>query len=88
MGGYWLTALVFTPLLGALFVLAQPEARATLRRAGFIFSLIPFAISIYLFATFDASAAGYHSSSNPRGFRSSASRITRDGRDQPVPGVR
>jgi NADH-quinone oxidoreductase subunit M len=58
MGGYWLTALVFTPLLGALFVLVQPEERATWR-AGFIFSLIPLAISIYLFAVFDASQASY-----------------------------
>ncbi|HEV7986842.1 MAG TPA: NADH-quinone oxidoreductase subunit M [Candidatus Binataceae bacterium] len=58
MGGSWLTAVVFTPLLGALFVLAQPEARATWR-AGFIFSLIPLAISIYLFAAFDPAQAGY-----------------------------
>ena len=75
MGGYWLTALVFTPLLGALFVLAQPEARAAWR-VGFIFSLIPLAISIYLFAVFDAARPATSSSSNPRGFRSSASRIT------------
>src|SRR6202040_3837822 len=45
-------------LLGALFVLAQPEARATWR-AGFIFSLIPLAISIYLFAAFDPARANY-----------------------------
>ncbi len=58
MGGYWLTAVIFTPLLGALFVLAQPEERATWR-AGFIFSLIPLAISIYLFAAFDSARADY-----------------------------
>ncbi len=58
MGGSWLTAVVFTPLLGALFVLAQPEERATWR-AGFIFSLIPLAISIYIFAAFDPAQANY-----------------------------
>jgi NADH-quinone oxidoreductase subunit M len=58
MGGYWLTALTFSPLLGALFVLAQPEARATWR-AAFIFSLLPLAISFYLFAAFDPGQAGY-----------------------------
>src|SRR5690242_10465646 len=58
MGGFWLTAVIFTPLLGALFVLAQPEERATWR-AGFLFSLIPLAISIYLFAVFDPAQANY-----------------------------
>jgi NADH-quinone oxidoreductase subunit M len=58
MGGYRLTAVIFTPLLGALFVLAQSEDRATWR-AAFIFSLIPLAISLYLFAGFDPSQAGY-----------------------------
>ena len=58
MGGFWLTAVIFTPLLGALFVLAQPEERATWR-AGFIFSLIPLAISIYLFAAFNPAQANY-----------------------------
>lgn len=58
MGFYWLTALVFTPLLGALFVLAQPEARAAWR-AAFVFSLLPLAISLYLFAAFDPAQAGY-----------------------------
>src|ERR1700693_2742799 len=58
MGGFWLTAVVFTPLVGALFVLAQPEERATWR-AGFIFSLLPLAISFYLFAAFDPARANY-----------------------------
>ena len=58
MGGAWLTAVIFTPLLGALFVLAQPEERAAWR-SGFIFSLIPLAISIYLFMAFDPSQGGY-----------------------------
>jgi NADH-quinone oxidoreductase subunit M len=58
MGVYWLSALIFTPLLGALFVLVQPEARATWR-AAFIFSLLPLAISFYLFAAFDSTQAGY-----------------------------
>jgi len=58
MGDYWLTAVIFTPLLGALFVLAQPEDRAAWR-AAFIFSLLPLAISLYLLGAFDPSRAGY-----------------------------
>jgi NADH-quinone oxidoreductase subunit M len=58
MGDYWLTAVIFTPLLGAIFVLAQAEERAAWR-AAFIFSLIPLAISLYLVAAFDPSQAGY-----------------------------
>ena len=33
MGGYWLTALIFVPMLGALFVLLQSEERAIWRSA-------------------------------------------------------
>ena len=58
MGTYWLTGLIFTPLLGALFVLLQSEARAVWR-AAFIFSLIPLAISLYLFAAFDTTNSGF-----------------------------
>jgi NADH-quinone oxidoreductase subunit M len=54
----WLTALIFSPLLGAFFVLAQPEERATWN-AAFIFSLLPLAISFYLFAAFNPGQAGY-----------------------------
>ncbi|HKD70137.1 MAG TPA: NADH-quinone oxidoreductase subunit M [Candidatus Binataceae bacterium] len=58
MGGYWLTALVFMPLLGAAFVTLQSDERAAWRSA-FIFSLIPLAISFYIFAAFDAQSAAY-----------------------------
>jgi NADH-quinone oxidoreductase subunit M len=58
MGGVALTVLIFTPLLGAAAVLMQSEDRAIWQSA-FIFSLIPLAISFYLFAAFDAKQAGY-----------------------------
>jgi NADH-quinone oxidoreductase subunit M len=58
MGGYWLTALVFMPLFGAGFVTLQSDERAAWRSA-FIFSLIPLAISLYIFAAFDASSGSY-----------------------------
>jgi NADH-quinone oxidoreductase subunit M len=58
MGIPWLTVLIFTPLLGAFFVLLQPDDRATWR-AGFLFSLIPLAVSFYLLSAFDPSSAGY-----------------------------
>jgi NADH-quinone oxidoreductase subunit M len=58
MSGYWLTALVFLPLLGAGFVTLQSDERAVWRSA-FIFSLIPLAISFYLFAAFDPHQASY-----------------------------
>ncbi len=58
MGGYWLTGLVFIPLLGAFFVLLQSEERA-LWRAAFIFSLLPLAISLYLLFAFRSGDAGY-----------------------------
>jgi NADH-quinone oxidoreductase subunit M len=55
---YWLTAMVFLPLLGAAFVTLQSDERAAWRSA-FIFSLIPLAISFYLFAAFDPHQASY-----------------------------
>ena len=76
MGGYWLTAVVFTPLLGALFVLAQPEERA-IWRAGFIFSLHPardFALSLRRLRRGHGQLPVRRAV--PRGFRSSGSRIT------------
>lgn len=54
----WLTALVFVPLLGAVLVTLQSDERGAWRSA-FIFSLIPLAISFYLFAAFDPASAGY-----------------------------
>jgi len=58
MGSGILTALVFFPLLGALFVLMLSDERATWNSA-FIFSLVPLAISFYLFAAFNPGEAGY-----------------------------
>ena len=53
-----LTALVFFPLLGAIFVLVLNDERATWNSA-FVFSLVPLAISFYLFAAFNSSEPGY-----------------------------
>ena len=58
MGSGILTALIFFPLLGALFVLMVSDERATWNSA-FIFSLIPLAISCYLFAAFNPHEGGY-----------------------------
>jgi len=58
MGGIWLTALTFAPILGALAVLMQTEDRAIWRSA-WVFSLIPLLISLYLFAAFNPHDAGY-----------------------------
>jgi NADH-quinone oxidoreductase subunit M len=58
MGGYWLSALVFMPLLGAAFVTLQSDERAAWRSA-FIFSLIPLAISFYILAAFDPGSGTY-----------------------------
>jgi NADH-quinone oxidoreductase subunit M len=58
MGGGLLTAIIFLPLLGALFVLMQREDRAVWNSA-FIFSLLPLALSFYLFYQFDPHSADY-----------------------------
>jgi NADH-quinone oxidoreductase subunit M len=58
MAGFWLTLLIFVPTLGAFGVLLQSDEESIWRSA-FIFSLIPLAISIYLFAIFDPQQATY-----------------------------
>jgi NADH-quinone oxidoreductase subunit M len=58
MGPGLLTALIFLPLLGALFVLMQSDERAIWNSA-FIFSLIPLALSVFLFLAFDSRRADY-----------------------------
>jgi NADH-quinone oxidoreductase subunit M len=58
MGGFALTILIFVPLLGAAVVLLQNEDD-TIWYSAFIFSLIPVAISFYLFAAFAPGRAGY-----------------------------
>ena len=86
MGGGILTYLVFSPLIGAFFVLLQSEERSIWNSA-FIFSLLPLALSLYLFRAFDPSQAGYqfveqyHVDSAIRNFLS-----PRHGRHQPDAG--
>ncbi|MGH7905472.1 MAG: complex I subunit 4 family protein, partial [Candidatus Binataceae bacterium] len=58
MESYWLTALVFVPLLGALLILTQSEER-TIWRASAIFSLVPLGISGYLLAIFNPHQATF-----------------------------
>ncbi len=58
MGGGLLTALVFLPLLGALFILMQSEERAIWNSA-FVFSMLPLGLSFYIFATFNPHDPGY-----------------------------
>jgi len=58
MGGFWLTGLIFVPTLGAFGVLMQNDEESIWRSA-FIFSLIPLAMSLYLFAAFDPHQAAY-----------------------------
>ncbi len=58
MGGFWLTGLIFVPTLGAFGVLLQGDDDSVWRSA-FIYSLIPLAMSLYLFALFDPARASY-----------------------------
>ncbi|HYB90991.1 MAG TPA: NADH-quinone oxidoreductase subunit M [Candidatus Binataceae bacterium] len=58
MGGGLLTALIFLPLLGGLFVIMQRDGRSVWNSA-FVFSLIPLALSFYLFYAFDPHSADY-----------------------------
>src|SRR5580704_8305208 len=53
-----LTILVFVPLLGAAAVLLQSDER-TIWSSAFVFSLIPLALSFYLFVDFDPHQGGY-----------------------------
>jgi NADH-quinone oxidoreductase subunit M len=55
-----LTLIVFTPLAGALIVMLMPkEQHAALRRGAFIFSLLPFALSLVLLARFNSADVGF-----------------------------
>jgi NADH-quinone oxidoreductase subunit M len=58
MGSYWLTGLIFLPLLGAFVVLMQNDERGAWRSAS-IFSLVPLALSAYLLIAFNPHEAGY-----------------------------
>jgi NADH-quinone oxidoreductase subunit M len=53
-----LTILIFAPLLGATIVLLQSDERAIWNSA-FVFSLIPLALSCYLFAVFSPHQPGF-----------------------------
>ena len=71
-----LTALIFTPLIGALFVLLQRDERSIWNSA-FIFSLLPLALSFYLFHAYDPyRGRAINSSSNITGSRNSEFLIT------------
>ena len=58
MGSGILTVLIFAPLIGAFFVLMQSEERSIWNSA-FIFSLLPLAISFYLFHKYNPAQPGY-----------------------------
>jgi NADH-quinone oxidoreductase subunit M len=58
MNGGVLTALIFLPLIGALFILMQSEERAIWNSA-FIFSLLPLALSFYVLYEFNPQMADY-----------------------------
>ena len=58
MSGGVLTALIFLPLIGALFILMQSEERAIWNSA-FIFSLLPLALSFYVLYQFSPQSADY-----------------------------
>ncbi|HVN87866.1 MAG TPA: NADH-quinone oxidoreductase subunit M [Candidatus Binatia bacterium] len=54
-----LSLIVFTPLLGGLIVLLMPsENAAGIRRAALLFSLIPLALALMLFAAFNPADGG------------------------------
>ena len=48
-----LTALIFTPMLGAIFLGFLPSEERTIQRAALVFSLVPFVVSLYVLALFD-----------------------------------
>src|SRR5258708_14372323 len=58
MSGGLLTALIFLPLLGSLFILMQREERAIWHFA-FVFLLIPLALRFYVLAEFNPKVADY-----------------------------
>jgi len=55
-----LSLIIFTPLAGALvLMLTPPEQQGSLRRGAFIFSLVPFGLSVLLLARFNPADAGF-----------------------------
>jgi NADH-quinone oxidoreductase subunit M len=60
INNYLLTLILFTPAIGALLMVFLPrEPHALHRWTAFILSLIPFALSLYLWAQFDRSGVGF-----------------------------
>jgi NADH-quinone oxidoreductase subunit M len=53
MGRPILTALVFTPTIGAVFLGFLPSEASVVRRAALVFSLVPFLLSLAVLALFD-----------------------------------
>jgi NADH-quinone oxidoreductase subunit M len=54
-----LTALVFTPTLGALFLALMPGDDRAVKRAAIVFSAVPLVLSIYVLGLFDPSQADF-----------------------------
>jgi NADH-quinone oxidoreductase subunit M len=55
-----LSFIVFSPLLGVIFLMMMPADQPTsLRRAAFVFSLPPFILSLLMLAAFDTANPGY-----------------------------
>jgi NADH-quinone oxidoreductase subunit M len=55
-----LSLILFSPLLGALFLLFIPnEQETSLKRSAFVFSLVPFLLSLLLLAAFNPADAGF-----------------------------
>src|SRR5262245_10117831 len=59
MGGPILTALVFTPTLGAIFLGFLPSEASVARRAALVFSLVPFLLSLAVLGLFDPARADF-----------------------------
>ena len=54
-----LTALVFTPTLGAIFLGLMPGDERAVKRAALAFSFVPFVLSVYVLASFDGSVGDF-----------------------------
>src|SRR5207237_3591853 len=54
-----LTALIFTPMLGAIFLGFLPSEERTVQRAALVFSLVPFVLSLVVLALFDPARADF-----------------------------
>jgi len=53
----YLSAIVFLPVIGAIIIALWPDISVrTIRRVAVLFTLVPLALSVYLFAIFDRSA--------------------------------